>query len=85
MRSWAAGGVVVVAEGLVLAFGGGAEAGALAAVAGDEDVAALLAGLFGLAVLVVLGLRGHVCAPPPGVLICKVLLRKELGGDFVST
>jgi len=66
MRSWAAGGVVVVAEGLVLAFRGGAEAGALAAVAGDEDVAALLAGLFGLAVLVVLGLRGHVCVPPPG-------------------
>jgi hypothetical protein len=35
-------------------------------VAGDEDVAALLAGLFGLAVLVVLDLRGHGVCPPPG-------------------
>jgi len=76
----AARGVVVVAEGFVLAAGAraGAEAGALAAVAADEDVAALLARVFGLDGGDVVA---HVWGSPPACL-CKVFKGRGLGGDF---
>ena len=64
------GGVVVVAE--VLA----AEAGAGAAVAVGEDVAALVLLRFGVVGVV------HVCTPPGGSNVCKVFKRKDLTPDF---